>query len=136
MGIEWNNKNPEKVRAAGRRYYWRNQEECQARSRRYRATRLNYQYHSAWYSAKQAGVKITRERLNTLDLSGLCEICGERPAEKFKKQRKFMYLCLDHNHKTKEYRGLLCRHCNVGLGMFYENTAALRRAAAYLEAHS
>jgi Recombination endonuclease VII len=30
-------------------------------------------------------------------------------------------------------RGLLCRHCNIGFGHFFEDPAFLRRAADYGE---
>lgn len=40
---------------------------------------------------------------------------------------------IDHEHGTGQSRGLLCNGCNSGLGYFGENTAALRRAAQYLE---
>lgn len=40
---------------------------------------------------------------------------------------------VDHNHRTGETRGILCHHCNVGLGHFRDNPDLLRTAAAYLE---
>jgi len=39
---------------------------------------------------------------------------------------------VDHNHETKEIRGLLCHHCNLGLGNFKDNINSLLRAIAYL----
>jgi hypothetical protein len=43
----------------------------------------------------------------------------------------------DHKHvKPPEPRGLLCLHCNVGLGHFFESPEWLRAAADYLEAWS
>ncbi len=42
---------------------------------------------------------------------------------------------LDHNHKTKELRGVLCRACNLGLGQFYDNPVTLRLAADYLDTY-
>lgn len=58
---------------------------------------------------------------------GRCAIC-ERPAETFKTK-----LAVDHNHKTREIRGLLCFYCNryrVG-----RNTCAetLQRVVDYLK---
>lgn len=40
---------------------------------------------------------------------------------------------LDHNHCTKQLRGVLCRTCNLLLGYCHENTEVLKRAALYLE---
>ena len=41
----------------------------------------------------------------------VCEICG---------RHENIILCVDHNHKTKKFRGLLCQSCNRSLG-WYEN---------------
>ena len=42
-------------------------------------------------------------------------------------------LCIDHNHSTGEFRALLCRKCNTGIGMFDEDTNKLTNALKYLE---
>lgn len=41
-------------------------------------------------------------------------------------------LHVDHNHKTGAVRGLLCRDCNTGLGMFRDNIETLQQAIEYL----
>jgi hypothetical protein len=38
----------------------------------------------------------------------------------------------DHIHGTKIVRGILCHHCNVGLGHFRDNPAFLSSAINYL----
>jgi hypothetical protein len=54
----------------------------------------------------------------------VCAIClKEAPTGK--------HLYVDHDHTTKRIRGLLCNHCNLGLGHF--DIDSLRRAASYLE---
>ncbi len=59
---------------------------------------------------------------------GLCKICNEPLTSRWLTH-------IDHCHDTQSVRGILCKNCNNGLGMFRENTAALRRAAEYLEDH-
>lgn len=57
-----------------------------------------------------------------------CAICGIE-ADKLSKA-----LNVDHNHSTHKIRGLLCLHCNLGLGYFKDNTETLETAINYLEA--
>lgn len=40
---------------------------------------------------------------------------------------------VDHDHKTKKVRGVLCHHCNLILGHAKDNAGTLRRLACYLE---
>ncbi len=56
---------------------------------------------------------------------GRCAIC-ERPPKK-------RQLSVDHCHKTKKIRGLLCSDCNITLGNMRDNPKLLRAAAQYLE---
>lgn len=53
----------------------------------------------------------------------LCKLCGDVLG---------ISPHLDHDHKTKRIRGLLCGHCNKALGLFRDNPEVLRRAAAYV----
>lgn len=39
---------------------------------------------------------------------------------------------IDHNHATKEFRGLLCKNCNSSLGFLKDNPDNAQRALDYL----
>ena len=58
---------------------------------------------------------------------GCCAICGIKQS-KFPKRA----FAVDHNHKTKKIRGLLCDPCNRGLGYFKDNPKLLYKALGYL----
>lgn len=49
-----------------------------------------------------------------------CEICGRTIEETVHYESKFKprALCIDHNHDTKKFRGLLCQLCNRQLGWY------------------
>lgn len=55
--------------------------------------------------------------------NGVCYIC---------EQEDTTALAVDHNHKTKQVRGLLCRNCNRGLGLLQDNPKFLKKALQYL----
>ncbi len=39
---------------------------------------------------------------------------------------------VDHDHHTKEIRGILCRDCNLGIGHFEDSIELFERAIRYL----
>lgn len=55
-----------------------------------------------------------------------CAICDIDEVEYGKK------LVVDHNHKTGKVRGLLCRNCNVGIGLLQDNKELLKKASLYV----
>ena len=84
-------------------------------------------------SARAANLKtkfgLTVEQYKELveQQGGNCAIC-KQPPRTVKKR-----LGVDHDHETGERRGLLCLHCNTGIGFFKDNPDWLRAAAEYLE---
>ena len=40
---------------------------------------------------------------------------------------------VDHDHLTGVVRGILCHHCNTGLGCFKDTTLRMKKAIQYLE---
>jgi len=61
--------------------------------------------------------------------NGACKICGKQNLDGKR-------LFIDHDHKTKKFRGLLCSRCNLLLGQAKDNIQILYKAADYLEAKS
>lgn len=62
-----------------------------------------------------------------VDQNGCCAICGRHQIE-FKRR-----LAVDHDRETSKIRGLLCIHCNMGIGQLDHSPECLRKAADYLE---
>lgn len=65
--------------------------------------------------------------------NGKCAICGGTHDKLSRWGTLEKYLHVDHCHKTKKVRGLLCHRCNVGLAMFDDDTHRMRVAIGYLE---
>ena len=55
-----------------------------------------------------------------------CVICGDSKT----------ILVVDHDHKTGNIRGMLCNHCNRGIGHFRDDPLILKFAATYLKEFS
>ena len=53
-----------------------------------------------------------------------CTICGT--------SLEIEQICVDHDHVTQKFRGIICRKCNLGLGHFCDNPYSLLRAYEYL----
>ena len=86
-------------------------------------------YQQQWlrHSINKNRYEITEEEYyqKLEEQNGKCEIC-KRECDKGR-------LSIDHDHKTNKVRGLLCRNCNLGLGMFGENLDSLSEAVLYLQ---
>lgn len=74
-------------------------------------------------TASRYGMSIAKLRDLLVRSEGRCQLC-RREADK---------LVVDHNHDTGRVRGILCSSCNVGMGLFGDDPAAMRAAADYLE---
>ena len=64
-----------------------------------------------------------------------CALCGKKERRKHYKTGKTQSLSVDHDHKTGKVRDLLCRDCNVALGLFSDSVDLLLRAIKYLNRH-
>ena len=61
----------------------------------------------------------------------VCDICHQ--PERAKRNGQVRMLCKDHDHRTGEWRGLLCSRCNNAIGLFSDNVGLLQEAIKYLE---
>lgn len=66
---------------------------------------------------------LTPEQINQLKAKqgGLCAVCHEAEATQ-----------VDHDHETGRVRGILCLHCNAGMGAFRDNPRLIYQAIDYL----
>lgn len=71
--------------------------------------------------------EISRAEIALKSFNGVCAICG---TTQFRGRRGWT---LDHNHKTKKFRGILCDRCNKLLGFAGDSSAVLNQAILYLE---
>lgn len=74
------------------------------------------------YHLKTYGLTLDQYEEMYAAVGGACEICGI----------SFPTLFIDHDHGTGTVRGLLCLHCNSGLGYFADDQARLTAASDYL----
>lgn len=81
-----------------------------------------YGGHRNFLRKKRYG--ITKEEMNSMidAQGGVCAICGQQNPNH-----------IDHDHKSKIVRGVLCFSCNRGLGKFEDDTSLLRQAIRYLK---
>lgn len=69
-------------------------------------------------------VRLKRQR-------GTCAICCEAETVR-DRNGNVRPLSVDHCHKTKEVRGLLCTKCNSGLGYFKDRPGLMQKALTYV----
>ena len=75
---------------------------------------------------KLFGITIADYNRMFADQLGCCKICSRHQSTLNKR------LDVDHDHKTKRVRGLLCNNCNRGLGHLKDSISNLQTAIAYL----
>lgn len=74
---------------------------------------------------RRYGISEREYRLLLRSQGGVCAICktGSTASEA---------LCVDHEHSSGRIRGLLCKDCNLGLGLFRDKPSLLFAAIKYL----
>ena len=88
-----------------------------------RACRATYRSENC--RGQHRDVISNEDLVNLKSTTTQCVICGNE--EK---------LVVDHDHATGKIRGMLCNHCNRGLGHFRDDPLLLEFAAQYLLANA
>jgi hypothetical protein len=109
------------------RYYQKNKEKENARSRAYYAANREDQIEKAKARNLLRQYGITKEQRDQMaaSQSGKCAVCGLGKK-----------LHIDHDHSTGKVRAMLCDNCNKGIGMFMDDPQLLSAAAQYVFVHS
>lgn len=112
----------QKDRERSRDYTLRNPGRSNKRKRRFR---LSWVGHTRMYNRKSKyGLTMARWEEMWERQQGKCGVCGEEMTRK--------QACVDHNHKTRRVRDLLCNSCNSMIGFCKENEERLRMGIEYL----
>lgn len=128
-----------------KRWYYRHREKILARKNELRREKYKFltveekarrsAANREWRSRNQVrihGNRLAKYKLTVKQFSellssqnGACAIC-----ETSKPGGKGWHV--DHDHQTGNVRGLLCHHCNVGIGNLKDDPALVMKAAQYL----
>lgn len=108
--------NPEKYRTAAKRSRQKNPEKSRDANRKWNAANREKRRNA---SRRFYGLPVP-----TRPEPEMCECCGRKPGARG--------MHLDHDHRTGEFRGWLCHHCNVGIGNLGDSMAGLQMAMKYL----
>jgi hypothetical protein len=131
---KYRQKHKVRVKEAKRTYYQEHKEARGEYQRNYRrrnkekvlaARKIYYREHKERLQSdnlfRNYGLSLTGWKILSEGQNNKCKICGQKTK-----------LVVDHDHKTKIIRGLVCNSCNILLGMSHDNPAILMQAAKYL----
>lgn len=82
-------------------------------------------------NVKRYGITLEQYYDAVASVYGQCEICENVP----RGEGRHGCLHIDHCHVTERVRGLLCHHCNTGIGGFHHSIELLESAKQYLIKH-
>lgn len=120
----WRSENPDRYATLQTQYRERNLDATLERSRQwYRDNKDRAAATQRRNKLKRYGLTVTAFEALVAAQMGQCAICGIVPQDR---------MVVDHCHETGKVRGLLCRPCNAGLGIFRDSPSILEAAIAYL----
>lgn len=110
-------------RTCARQWHLDRPEYVQAKNASYKAANPDYSLN--WARRQKFGLTPEQVEVMRVQQNGTCAGCQCALARANE--------CIDHCHVTGKVRGLLCKACNIGLGMFKDQASTLRRMADYVE---
>ena len=127
---KWAKKNPRRTRKFARDYYRKNKEKCRAHAKKYYAT----------HPDKKRDLDLrTKYGISLVDKRNLYKEQNGRCANEGCKKKIYMagiksvVAHLDHSHKKGgQVRGLLCRSCNLALGLLKDDLEIILGLIAYV----
>lgn len=130
----------EKCKRIASEYWHKNKEAIKERRRnnpnfkeRQRAyNRAHRMMHRSFWLRSKYGITLERYDELLKKQNNVCAICGNPQMTSDKWGSPHRRLRVDHNHVTKNVRGLLCHNCNAGLGHFRDSPNLLKKAIEYL----
>lgn len=123
---EWRINNRERVNNLARLRVRIRSEQDKVRAEEYNKTSERISAKKNTNLKKNYGITLDDYNRMFQEQNGCCKICGKH------QQDLKASLHVDHNHMTGKVRGLLCHHCNVGIGHFEDNIVLLSNAITYL----
>lgn len=134
---EWQKNNRDKLKKNSRTYYERNKEKVLAMQKLKNQKDPYKRYLTNLKSdLKKRGVTVDEYYTMLKKQKGLCAICKKQESSSPGKKSKWtntQRLSVDHCHKTKKVRGLLCSNCNRGIGYLKDDIKILSKAISYLK---
>ena len=124
--------NPEKYKKRSKKWQNNNKEYQKTYDESRRANKKIYYMNNKKNSRNKSYKRyygITLEQYNQMfeKQGGRCNICGRHQSELNRA------LVVDHDHKTRKVRGLLCHKCNTGIGNLNDDIVLLLKAIEHLK---
>ena len=128
------------MRDRAKRYYDAAPEKFRQRSNAWQRTHPEIARRADRYHHLSRTYGITEAQYDTMlaEQGGTCAICKRPEVSKWRRkgEPEERRMAIDHDHTTRQVRGLLCNRCNMGIARFDDDPERLRTAADYLMAHA
>lgn len=125
--------NKEKIKKERKLYYKNNKKRLNEISKNYYKIHKKILLKKQFFSTIKRIYNLTQEQYNKLlkESNYKCNICGKKETRKTP-SGKICKIHIDHDHKTKKTRGVLCSNCNIGIGNLKHDIKILKKAIQYL----